>query len=201
MKHIGCYTYSLHQMPWNALLCGRDLGTFFVCKTSQTRKIFADYHKCSQFTLKCGFWKLGTATAPQPHLLPILRGHFFKTIRRMPADFVGFPTKQGVNSTIPIPQAVSVKKKKMQGPQIMQQKKTKKQLHYRGTGNVLRKGPKTVSANFCCRDHCQTPVCSPTAPFSLYVSFLYSTLQLKITDCNNLPNSIEAQIDYTTLIA
>lgn len=112
MKHIGCYTYSLHQMPWNALLCGRDLGTFFVCKTSQTRKIFADYHKCSQFTLKCGFWKLGTATAPQPHLLPILRGHFFKTIRRMPADFVGFPTKQGVNSTIPIPQAVSVKKKK-----------------------------------------------------------------------------------------
>lgn len=44
----------------------------------------------------------------------------------MPADFVGFPTKQGVNSTIPIPQAVSVKKKKKcKDPKLCNKKRQK----------------------------------------------------------------------------
>lgn len=45
----------------------------------------------------------------------------------MPADVVGFPTKQGVNSTIPTPQVVSVKKKKkkMQDPKLCDKKKQK----------------------------------------------------------------------------
>lgn len=40
-------------MPWNALLCVRDHGTFFCVKQAKeaASEVFADYHKCSQFTL------------------------------------------------------------------------------------------------------------------------------------------------------
>lgn len=37
-------------------------------------------------------------------------------------------------------------------------------------------------------------------PHFHFVLFLYSTLQLKIMDCNNLPNSIVAQTDHITLL-